>query len=318
MTVRSKKISLGADIELFVAKATYTKVMKDMNYVDDNLELTIKQISTQKLTGKEIIPCVGIFPGTKANPHTPEGWKKGYAVQEDNVMLEFNVPVSYDANQFIGTMQHARKLIKKLCQEKGLVPMWDLSEMKFKPIDLTSPQAKNFACDPDLDAYSGGIQRDSQPTPDLFRTAGGHIHIGGDFNCPDFVAILFLELVLALYMGSPFLINPDSKRARWYGRPGVYRTKPYGVEYRTMSNAWALTPYGLQDIAGLVFRVGNLLVGQSAQTLQQWFRRIEWTLLRELMMEKRPKAPKDRQDQNERWQTIRQQFQSLNIPGLQI
>ena len=39
-----------------------------------------------------VIPCVGLVKGTKEKPHRPKGMPKGYAVQEDNVMLEFNVP----------------------------------------------------------------------------------------------------------------------------------------------------------------------------------------------------------------------------------
>lgn len=322
MSARSKKVTLGADIELFVAKAAYKTVMKDVPIVDQNLELIIKKKSRKILKSADLVPCVGLFKGTKAEPYTPEGWTKGFAIQEDNVMLEFNIPVCTSSGEFHAAIMKAKKYVTGACKNIGLIPMWDMPEYKWKPIDLTSPQAKLFACDPDLDAYTGGVQRDSIPDFGEMRTCGGHIHLGGDFNCPDFVAILFIELILTLYMGHQFVIQPDSARAKWYGRPGVYRTKPYGVEYRTLSNSWATTPYGLEDISSLMFRIGNVLVQTAPQTLQTWFRRIEWTKLQELLLV----VPQFRADgtvikSNEHrvsWQTLRSQWAGLNVPGLQL
>ena len=68
------------------------------------------------------------------------------------------------------------------------------------------------------------------------RTCGGHIHLGGDFQCPDFVAALFAELFLGVFGRLP--MNFKSVRQRWYGQPGIFRSKPYGIEYRTPDSSW--------------------------------------------------------------------------------
>jgi hypothetical protein len=44
---------------------------------------------------------------------------------------------------------------------------------------------------------------------------------------------------LDAYLGIPSLEwDKDTLRRRLYGKAGAFRPKPYGVEYRTLSNAW--------------------------------------------------------------------------------
>ena len=45
-----------------------------------------------------------------------------------------------------------------------------------------------------------------------------------------------------LHLGVPAVImEPDNKRKELYGKAGAYRPKPYGVEYRTISNFYLKT-----------------------------------------------------------------------------
>lgn len=333
---RTKIVTTGADIELFVCKAKLrdVKVRKDQimedimaeeapaNVGGETIYKWLQKDSSLKkrIQAGPIIPCVGLFEGTKEKPHRPKGWPKGYALQEDNVMLEFNIPVCHTPSQLVDVVNTARQLVLSACDNIQLMPLWDFQEHKFEPIDLTSPQAQLFACDPDLDAYSGGVQRDSPPDFGVYRTAGGHIHLGGDFNCPDFVAVLFLELVIALILGGRFVHQPKSQRAKWYGQPGIYRVKPYGIEYRTLSNHWACSPYGLQDLAPTIFNVGEMLCKTSAAKLQQWFRQIDWTVLHEALTTNSTKESTslEKQTLKGHWDHLRSQAQQLNIPGLMI
>lgn len=46
-----------------------------------------------------------------------------------------------------------------------------------------------------------------------------------------------------LYLGVPsILMDGDTDRRRLYGKAGAYRSKPYGVEYRTLSSFWVADP----------------------------------------------------------------------------
>src|SRR5690606_20951516 len=65
----------------------------------------------------------------------------------------------------------------------------------------------------------------------------GHVHVGYDNQ----EAINPIQLVRALdlFLGIPsVLLDNDTRRRQLYGKAGCFRKKPYGVEYRTLSNFW--------------------------------------------------------------------------------
>ena len=105
--------------------------------------------------------------------------------------------------------------------------------------------AKELGCTPDFDAWTG----DSNPPPDtsgtpFLRTASGHLHIGWTagmamdniqhlINCQDLVK------QLDWYLGAWSITeDADPTRRLLYGKAGAMRYKPYGVEYRVLSNFW--------------------------------------------------------------------------------
>ena len=66
------------------------------------------------------------------------------------------------------------------------------------------------------------------------RSAGGHVHVG-------IKGINRYQLIRAmdLFLGVPSLfMDKDTRRRELYGKAGAFRPKPYGAEYRTLSNFW--------------------------------------------------------------------------------
>ena len=261
---RSNKLTMGADVEVFLTR------------------------------DKKIVPCVGLFKGTKEKPWQIPNAEKGFMLQEDNVMLEFNIPVTESATQFYINMEygldHARK------QARGLGNGYDIavkSSHKFTPDQLDSRQAQVIGCEPDNNAYEMGQERTNPPKPGLERTCGGHIHMGGKFNCPDFVAALFLEMSLA----SAGLIETGQDLS-WYRQPGLYRSKPYGIEYRTVSNsiyniekASARNFYrrpikypSLYTTSRIVGLVGDWLIKSDADDILDVFKNINWKVVRNYIL----------------------------------
>lgn len=237
---------LGADIEAFV-------------YNESN---------------KAYVPCVGLLPGTKDAPAPLAELPEGYAVQEDNVMAEFNIPPASDAYSFMSSVRTCASSVWKMLPPDHLL-VFEPS-VKFRPIDLQSEQAKRIGCEPDFDAYTGGTLRTNPPPLTLFRGAGGHVHLGGNFNCPDFVAALFAELYIGLFAGQSGNTPTSDTRARWYGQPGVYRPKPYGIEYRTPSCMWAATSDGCEYVGEYGLRCARWLTDTEAVGIQEVFRAIPW------------------------------------------
>ena len=186
-----------------------------------------------ELTDK-YVPCVGLLPGTKDEPHQLPDMNKGYCIQEDNVMVEFNIPPQKTAKNFEQALVAVRGAVERMLPAHHSVIY--RPSVKFSAKDLMSTQAQTIGCDPDFDAYQGGDIRTKLPDLNLYRGAGGHIHIGGDFQCPDFVAALFADLCIGMVNG--LTGNKQDRRTGWYGQPGIFRPKPYGIEWRSPSSYW--------------------------------------------------------------------------------
>jgi hypothetical protein len=188
------------------------------------------EIFMQHITTGQFISSVGLIGGTKDFP-MPIG--EGCAVQEDNVAVEFNTPPCATAEDFIKSINYNKDYLQQRAAELGLKLCIQPSAV-FDDDQLNSEAAQTFGCEPDYNAWLGGEQnpRPSAENKNL-RSAGGHIHIESDLDC--------LELVKAmdLFVGCPMIeFDLDQDRRKLYGKPGAFRKKSYGVEYRTASNAW--------------------------------------------------------------------------------
>lgn len=236
-------------------------------------ELFVKQ-------GGKHVSGYGLIQGDKANPFKVEGG----AVQVDGMALEFNIDPTDTEDGFVTNI---RTVIRQL---QGMVPDYELAAdpvAQFTRAYLkTQPEdALELGCDPDFDAWEGGA---ANPRPDgnvSFRTGGGHVHVGWtkdmDIEDPGHrEAAMMLAKELDVYLGLPSLFwDREDKRRSMYGKAGAYRVKHYGMEYRSLSNAWVRN----EDLIRLVFRntkraVTQLLEGKSAA--EQYSRHIRTAINR--------------------------------------
>ncbi len=198
------KVTYGADIEFFI----------------------------RPLGDTEPIPAIGMVGGTKEKPMP---LSKGYFIQEDNVAVEFNIPICKDRNSFVQAVDKGFRL----CQDK-LPPSFSYYEKAsaaFKPVYLMHPQAREFGCEPDINAYTQKVNPRPHAENPYLRSAGGHIHIG--WENPDMESRFELIRAMDVFVGLPSLSeDADTRRRELYGKAGAMRIKPYGVEYRTLSNYW--------------------------------------------------------------------------------
>lgn len=193
----------------------------------------------------QFVSAHGMIPGTKKEPFKVN---KG-AVQVDGMALEFNIDPAHSQSEFVGNVL---EVYHQLAQ---MVPGYNLA---IEPVavfekgyfDRCPPEAKLLGCDPDYNAYTG--RANSKPeTKEPFRTAAGHIHIGDDRIVSEDKQEHFSNCVAVVrqmdwYLGGMSLSwDKDVKRRGLYGRAGAFRMKPYGVEYRPLSNAWLRTPQNI-------------------------------------------------------------------------
>lgn len=156
----------------------------------------------------------------------------------------------------------------------------------FKDSQLTSKQAKVFGCDPDMCAYDGPGAKRPPPPIDFGNTrfAGGHIHLGGEFNCPPFVSALFADVFIGLPLCRIGMLT-TKERGIWYGKPGIYREKPYGIEYRTPGNMWALDGACRNYVGTLMHSLSDYLVDTSAEQIRDDLNVVDWNKVREILTE---------------------------------
>jgi hypothetical protein len=195
-----------------------------------------------QLDGK-FISAHGLIPGTKEKPYPVE---RG-AVQVDGMALEFNIDpaIKYEDFQY--------NVTTVLCELRKMVPseyefvLSSTAEFDPEYMKTLPKEAVELGCDPDFNAWTGQVnERPDQHSS--MRTAAGHLHIGwteGADPYDDDHFVLCTEIVREMdaYLGlHSLLVDRDQKRRQMYGQAGAFRPKPYGLEYRVLSNYWVANP----------------------------------------------------------------------------
>lgn len=177
----------------------------------------------------------------KGDKKNPQKVNRG-AVQVDGMALEFNIDPAASEDEFCINVQDVYEQLRKMVPEYEVVatPVAHFTPeyMKQQP-----KEALELGCDPDFDAYEGGANKKPNAQKPM-RTASGHVHIGwtNDQDIKDkwyFDQCRMAARQLDYYLGlGSILFDDDQERRSMYGNPGCFRPKSYGVEYRTLSNAW--------------------------------------------------------------------------------
>lgn len=180
-----------------------------------------------------LVSAIDKIGGTKEMPRPIRGLGKGFAVQEDNVALEYNIPASGSPEEFTANINKVMASLHKEVNGLGLA-FSKLSAASFPEKELADPRALEFGCDPDFNAWTGLINPKPKATDASLRSCGGHVHIGAEMK--DSAAVIRR---CDLFLGVPSTIQDNGLlRKKLYGKRGAFRPKPYGCEYRTLSNYW--------------------------------------------------------------------------------
>lgn len=173
----------------------------------------------------DVVPSVNILSG------------KSDSVKPDGVQGELN-PRADKCRQFAGTYlgraileanEEAQKIGATLDFSVGHV----LSDKAWKRTPIS---ARRFGCSPTLNSHESKFERVSG-LRERFRAAGGHIHVA--YKSKDNSKLVQVMDIVA--GNTCVLVDRDENNARrrvMYGRAGEYREKPYGLEYRVLSNFW--------------------------------------------------------------------------------
>lgn len=182
-----------------------------------------------KQTGK-FKSIIGRIGADKWNPLQIAGMPVGFTLQEDNVALEFGIPPASTSEEFV---RHIQAVMKKGLSKLPDRAFSNLSCVVFPDEEVSHPLAKIFGCEPDFNAWTGKENEKPVPPHPGMRSAGGHIHVETSLQKDHLIRCM------DLFLGVPsVLMDEGTERRKLYGSAGCYRPKPYGVEYRTLSNFW--------------------------------------------------------------------------------
>jgi len=191
----------------------------------------------------KVVSAHDLLPGTKEEPHkVPFG-----AIQVDGTAAEFNIDPVDNFEDFDRNITEVMKSLFSFLPKGyklSIVPSVRYDQAEW---DRIPPSAKVLGCNPDFNGWTNEQNPSPKPSGDLerVRTASGHLHIGWTegvdlteniehlMHCSDLVK------QLDWYLGYWSLLNDkDPMRRSLYGQAGACRYKPYGVEYRVLSNFW--------------------------------------------------------------------------------
>jgi hypothetical protein len=225
-------------------------------------ELFVKQ-------GTDFLPAVGLVPGTKEEPHLVH---RG-SVQVDGLALEVGINPAANIHEFNNNLEEVLGQLYDMLP-KG-VHMVDAATADFDPEVMKQLPAYAVAlgCEPDFNAYTGEVNP-PPPAPGAMRAAGGHIHVGWcedrDITDPDHLnSCRRLARQMDCLLGVASVIeDPDVRRRDQYGKAGAFRPKPYGMEYRTLSNYWLFDKRMQAEIYRRTTRAFEMLVDQKHEYTQ--------------------------------------------------
>ena len=197
----------------------------------------------------EFISAHTFSSGTKQHP---EKVNHG-AIQVDGMALEFNIDPASNQEEFVNNIKVVMATLKERIGDCEFMQdcTVDFDMDFFKQIPAVN---RALGCSTDSNAWT----LENNPKPDstkLMRTVGGHVHIGGfgmgpDYNWEYFEKCANIARLMDKTVGVySVLWDKDKERRKMYGKAGSFRAKPYGVEYRTLSNKWLFN----EDLVKFVF-----------------------------------------------------------------
>tara|TARA_Y100000310_G_C20638524_1_gene792550 strand:- start:1178 stop:1936 length:759 start_codon:yes stop_codon:yes gene_type:complete len=180
-----------------------------------------------------------MVPGTKADPHKV----KCGAIQVDGMALEFNIDPALSQDEFVHNTSVVLTTLRKMVPKDFDFSYEACAYFDQAYIERQPEIARALGCEPDYDAYTGEANEPPDASVD-FRTAAGHIHLGWkdpeDEDDDHFIKSMEITKQLDFILGVPsVMLDRDGRSRRFlYGKAGAFRPKPYGAEYRVLSNFW--------------------------------------------------------------------------------
>ncbi len=192
--------------------------------------------------GRKPVSAHDIVPGDKLNPHRI----KDGMVQADGTAVEFGIDPCSTKEEFVSRIDSVLKQIRDMIPKEYAFKFTPTVKYDQAYFDGLPKSAVELGCSPDYN-----IRGARNPRPSgvgTMRTGSGHLHLGWtkdqDITCKHhrWDCTYLVNMLDGYFQSYRHFWDKDTERVRMYGMPGAHRPKPYGLEYRSLSNAWLNYP----------------------------------------------------------------------------
>lgn len=184
-----------------------------------------------------VVSSIGLIPGEKGKPWVSDDMPKGFGIEIDNILAEFNIPPVTSKEGFINALNYMKNYLNAFV--KKINPDYGIKCSAYEIVNedqLQSEEARLFGCSPDYNCYTESENPKPNGALTNGRSAGFHVHLG--YDNPNVETSVTLIRYLDLYVGLPsVLYDTDVRRRTLYGKAGAFRLTEYGCEYRVLSSA---------------------------------------------------------------------------------
>lgn len=207
-------------------------------------------------TTSQFVNAEGMVWGTKEDPQPVEHG----AVQVDGMALEFNIDPASTEDEFKRNIMQVKKHLGVMIgDERYSLVSQPSVRFSRQVMGEASHGSLMLGCEPDFCAWRDG---DVNPAPNArtnLRTGAGHVHIGWtegadvhDSSHQQSILQVIKQMDASLGLQS-LSWDKDNNRRALYGKAGAFRIKPYGCEYRVLSNAWLAS----EELVGHIFKTAK-------------------------------------------------------------
>lgn len=183
-----------------------------------------------------------IVPGSKIHPFKT----KHGTVQPDGLAAEFNINPAESPEEFATNVMNVISDLRGIVNSKvnnAILLSSPTVTFGSEYISGLPEDVQALGCMPDYNAWTLSINDEPDGNGVDFRSGGFHLHVGytdgESIHNPDHFADTaerVRQLEGVIYPAS-VLWDKDNKRRKLYGKMGAFRPKPYGFEWRSLSNS---------------------------------------------------------------------------------
>jgi hypothetical protein len=154
------------------------------------------------------------------------------------VLAEFNIDPATTKDEFSRNISTVLGELRNVLQASGHdISIITSHEFDMEWLEDQGRAALEFGCGGEWSAWNEAQLPSPEGASTGLRTAGGHVHVGYDdpWESGNYSLARLMDIVLGI---PSVILDTDVRRRSLYGSAGSLRHKPYGMEYRSLSNFW--------------------------------------------------------------------------------